>query len=95
MVGESGAWFGFPRRPVVVNTGAIQRGTGATFRQSKETGGAWLWARCMCVTADANRVASSRKGGPDALPGGKAGARNSERFPPLALVEDVLFHWWT
>jgi hypothetical protein len=39
-VGKSGAWFGFPRRPVVVNTGASQRGTGVTFLQSKETGGA-------------------------------------------------------
>jgi hypothetical protein len=31
VVGKSGAWFGFPRRPVVVNTGATQRGTGVTF----------------------------------------------------------------
>ena len=35
-VGKSGAWFGFPRRPVVVNTGATQRGTRVTFHNLRK-----------------------------------------------------------
>ena len=38
-VGKSGAWFGFPRRPVVVNTGTTQRGTGVTFRNLRKREG--------------------------------------------------------